>query len=189
MALDITVGGSSTDSYVTLSEADSYIEDKGYTTTTWDALDDEPKELRLTTSALLINTLPLRGAKACRNQRLEFPRWWRTNNGYPPYENTYEEYLDIISAGYAQPIVPVEVKYAQIEIAYHVVHYGILAMDSMAYPEREIKAFGLGGSLSIEFTDLPIKSYSSFSKAKLSSLDIVYTLLHKWIRRVSGGVV
>ncbi len=64
-----------------------------------------------------------------------------------------------------------------------------MAMESMAYPEREIKAFALGGSLEIEFTDRPATAKSVLDKARTSTLDPIYYLLQKWIKRVSGGVV
>lgn len=189
MPLITTVGGASSNSYIAVSEADTYLDNLQYTLTEWDALEDEEKEFRLSTAALLINTLPLRGAKACRDQRLEFPRWWRTDDGYPTYEDSYIEYSEIAAAGYTSPVVPQEIKDAQIQLSYHLVHYGIMAMDSMAYPEREIKSFGLGGSLTIEFTEQVAKSYAMYSKGRLSSLDPAFLLLHKWLIRVSGGVV
>lgn len=189
MALITTVGGDSSNSYITLIEADNYLDNLGYDVTEWEALDDSPKEFRLTSAALLMNTLPLRGAKACRAQRLEFPRWWRTDDGYPSYEDTYIDYSDIADAGYTSPTTPQEIKDAQVELSYHLIHYGILKMDSMAHPEREIKAFSLGGSLTIEFTDQTTKSYAMYSKARMTSLDPAYFLLYKWIRQISGGVV
>jgi hypothetical protein len=189
MALITTVGGANSDSYVTTNEADTYLDDLGYSITDWEALDDEPKEFRLKMGALLINTLPLRGAKACRSQRLEFPRWWRTDDGYPTYEDTYIEYSEIAAASYIAPTIPQEVKDAQIQFTYQVVHNGIMIMDAMSFPEREIKAFGLGGSLTIEFTDQVAKNYAMYTKGRLSSLDPAFFLLHKWLRKLSGAVV
>lgn len=188
MALITTVGGSTTNSYVTIDEAEAYLELAGYTYTEFEGLDDGPKELRLTTAALLLNTLPLRGFKACRDQRLEFPRWWRTDEGFPVTEDQYLAYSEIAAAGYAPPTVPSEIQQAQIEVAFHYVHGGIMQLDSMAYPEREIKSFTLGGSLEIEFSEV-LNKQSSFSKGRISSLDVAYSLLQKWIRTISGGVV
>jgi hypothetical protein len=60
--------------------------------------------------------------------------------------------------------------------------------DPLAFPEKEIKMFELGGSLSIEFFGEASNS-SNFNKAKISSLDIVYAYLGKWYQRIGGGVV
>ena len=189
MALVTTAGASNADSYNSLDEAMVYLNLTGYDITEWEDLDAEYQEFRLKIGALLINTLPLRGAKACRDQRLEFPRWWRTDDGFPYYEDTYVTTADITAAGYSIPAVSEEVKSAQIEVSFHVVHNGIMKMESMAYPEREIKSFGLGGSLEIEFTDRPVTNKSLMDKARTSTLDVAHYLLFKWLRSVSGGVV
>lgn len=189
MALITTAGASDASSYVTVAEADLYLELSGYTISTWEDLDEVYKEFRLSVGALLMNTLPLRGAKACRDQRLEFPRWWRTEDGFPFYEDTYLTTADITAAGYSIPTVETDTKNAQVEVSFHVIHNGVLQMESMAYPERSIKSFELGGSLAIEFTDRLASNSSLFDKARQSTLDIAYYQLHKWLRKVSGDVV
>lgn len=152
----------------------------------WEDLSDAQKEYRLKLSASILNTLPWRGAKACRDQNLAFPRWWRWDDGYPFDEDTYLLYSDIID--YTPPTTPQEVLDAQCEITIQVVHSGILKAEMMAFPEKEVKSFELGGSLGIEF--FGNAQYGSlWSKAKLSSLDIIEVLLEKWIARVSGEVV
>jgi hypothetical protein len=189
MALDTTVGSNSGDSYVTVAEADEYLEAVygDNLSTNWSDLDEAPKEQRLKIAALLMNTFPWRGVKASRNQRLEFPRWWRTEDNYEYIvedEDYILEYSDIEGTA---PTIPAEVKYSQIEIAYQVITY-IMTLDSLAFSEKEIKMFELGGSLGIEF--FPDSSESSqVNKAKLSSLDIVYAYLGRWYRRFSGAAI
>lgn len=193
MALNTTIGSVDTESYITVSEADSYLEVIG--ATAWEDLEEEEKEPRLKISALLLNTLPLRGAKACRDQRLEFPRWWRTDQGYPLTESDYVLYSDIVAAGYTPPIVPQEVKDAQAHLTWVVVHggpngNGIFTDDPASYPDREVKSFGVGGSLAVEFeTGASLRNYAMFSQARIAALDVCYALLFKWIRKISGGVV
>ena len=133
-----------------------------------------------------MNTMPWRGAKASRNQRLEFPRWWRWDDEYPVDEDEYLDYDDITQNA---PAVPQEVMDSQCEIMWQIVHNGILTKDDLAYAEREIKSFGLGGSLEIEFFGGNTRDNVAFSKARITSLDIVYAYLGRWIRRISGGVV
>lgn len=187
MALDTTVGGNVSNSYATVVEADSHLGSLyGDIPAVWDALEESDKEHRLTIAALLMNQFSFRGVKASRDQNLSFPRWWRTADEYwlqQEDEDTFVNYTDITENA---PTIPTEVKYAQIEIAYQVVNH-ILQLDPLAFPEQKIKMFELGGSLGIEFfASAPGEGYS---KAKLSSLDIVYAYLGKWLARVTGGVV
>lgn len=189
MALDTTVGSTSGDSYVTVAEADEYLEAVygDNLSTDWSDLDETPKEQRLKIAALLMNMFPWRGVKASRNQRLEFPRWWRTEDEYEYIVEDEDYILDYSDIEGTAPTIPAEVKYAQIETAYQVVNQ-IMQLDPLAFPEKEIKMFELGGSLGIEFFPNATEE-SKFNKAKLSSLDIVYAYLGKWYRRFSGAAI
>lgn len=190
MALVTEDGSASADSYGTAAESVTYITAKYPSDTEWAALETAEQEFRLEVAALLMNTLPLRGAKACREQALEFPRWWRTDDGYPITEDDYLVYADIASANYTPPTTPTHVKNAQIELAYHYVHNGVLQMEPLSNPEREISSFSLAGSLTIEFSESRSGlAGARFSKPHLSSLDIMWAYMNKWIRQVSGGVV
>lgn len=190
MALDTTVGGSASESYVTVSEAEDYLKAAyGEDNTSVAAFVDyetEQKEHRLKLAALLLNTFPFRGAKASRDQRLEFPRWWRTDDEYDYVTEDEDYFINYSDIEENAPSIPSEVKYAQIEIAYQVVDH-LLSLDPLAFPEKEIKMFELGGSLAIEF--FGNTGNSSLSKANLSSLDIVYAYLGKWYKRITGGAV
>lgn len=188
MALDTTIGGSDSDSYATVAELDSYLtaaygEDN---VSTFLEKEDDAKEHRLRLAALLLNTFPWRGAKASRDQRLEFPRWWRTDDEYDYVSEDEDYFINYSDITTNAPTVPTEIKYAQIEIAYQVVDH-LLSLDPLAFPEKEIKMFELGGSLAIEF--FGDTGNSSLSKAKLSSLEIVYAYVGKWYKRITGGAV
>jgi hypothetical protein len=191
MALVITEGGASSDSYASVADADTYIslkyeESQATIVGEWEDLEVDAKEHRLKLAALLLNTFAWRGEKACRNQRLAFPRWWRWDDGYPLDEDTYLDYADI--TGYTPPTTPQEVIDAQFEVAIQVIHSGILAADFLAFPEKEIRSFGLGGSLEIEFFGGG-QYASTWSKARVASLDVIELLLERWLARVSGEVV
>ena len=193
MALDVTVGGPNADSYVTLSEAEDYLEYAGYPTAEWQALDENQQEFRLKTGALLLNTLPLRGAKACREQRLEFPRWWRWDDCYPVVEDEYIAYSDIPS-DCSPPEVPNDIKNAQIEVGWFAVHNGIMkqADSGYGYPPREIEQLQIGGCLDVAFfgpNDQSATLNAQWGRARITSLDTAYLLLFRWIRKVAGGVV
>jgi hypothetical protein len=187
MALDTTVGGSSSESYVTVVNLNEYVEAiYGDGASTFLDLDESLKEHRLKLAALLMNTFPFRGVKASFNQRLEFPRWWRTDDEYDFIMDDEEYILDYSDIEDNAPTVPAEVEYTQMEIAYQVVNH-MLSLDPLAFPEKEIKAFELGGSLALEFFGPGMTS--SMSKGSISSLDIIYAYLGRWYKRISGGVV
>jgi len=187
MALDTTVGGSSSDSYVTVADLDTYLEAVyGDSASTFLDLEEIAKEHRLKLAALVMNTFPYRGVKASRNQRLEFPRWWRTDDEYEYILEDEDYVLNYSDIEENAPTIPAEVEYAQFEITYQVINH-ILSLDPLAFPEKEIKAFELGGSLALEF--FGPGSTSGLSKGSLSSLTIIYAYLGKWYKRISGGVV
>lgn len=127
-----------------------------------------------------------RGAKACLEQRLDFPRWFRTDDGYPSYEDTYETMSDITDAGYTAPTVPQEVKDAQCEIAFQVMHSIIYKANPGASAEVDPSSFTMG-SLSLSFQQAV--GASVFNKANLASTSIIHILLGKWERHIGGGVI
>ena len=187
MALDTTIGGSSSDSYVTVAEFNTYLESVyGDTAATFLDIEEVAKEIRLSLAALILNTFPFRGVKASRNQRLEFPRWWRTDDEYDFIMDDEDYILDYSDIEESAPTIPAEVGYAQFEIAYQVVNH-ILGLDPLAFPEKEIKAFELGGSLALEF--FGPGGTTGLSKGSLSSLTIIYAYLGKWYKQITGGVV
>jgi hypothetical protein len=102
MALITSIGGSASDSFITVAQADVYIEDLPEDASAWEELSTEEKELRLQLAAMVLGHLPLRGLTVFRNQRLGFPRTCQ------PYNSRFE--------------IPEPVKKTQAFLAYSVVH-------------------------------------------------------------------
>lgn len=73
MALDPTIGGSSSTSYVTLTEANDYFADR-LNVAEWDAADNETREKALITATRRIDEETFRGRKASTTQALKWPR-------------------------------------------------------------------------------------------------------------------
>lgn len=147
MALSVKVGGRETNSFITVSEADSYIADLPDAEEDWRGLSVVEKEYRLKMAANLIGYLRLRGMKAYRGQRLAFPR-------------THQPDVKII---------PPEVKEAQAFISYSVVHRALLnrpASASKKEPTNDINQLYLGGALMV-----------SFSKGKTEPQDLLSKLV------------
>jgi len=197
MALITTEGGPDTNSYVTVAEADAYIAASAWSARLeWAALATDQKEYRLKLAALMMNIIGYRGLPACLEQRLSFPRWWRTDEGFPDYEDwdyevdeedyPYPTMAEVISSGYKVPTVPQEVKDAQCEVAIQTVHSGILKSKVGAMPKKDIGSLSVGGSLSMSLKD--VVGYSLFNPAVISTRTIIQILLDKWVKQIGGGV-
>lgn len=211
MALVTTPGNRNADSYVEVNESDSYIHNRygsgsPFIESTWNAVSEDAKEHRLRLAALFLEDFGYRGVKACRDQSLSFPRWWVTDYNYPTYEDQYITMEDIPGYGDGSPpyegtpddnnlfgsppAIPQNVKYAQIEVAYRVLHSTLLSGDSgaMDVPEQMVRSFSLGGGMSIDFFQTSADQ-STWSKAKMTSMKIVEAYLNRWILAITGGVV
>lgn len=78
MALVTTVGGASSDSYVSLADADTYFASGSHLqSAVWLALDDTAQETALRTAARDLDRLRYFGHKASTTQSLEWPRVYR----------------------------------------------------------------------------------------------------------------
>ncbi len=88
MALTTTVGGSNTDSYVTLAEANTIASELsalvayGLDITGWSGATDQVKEAALRVGATQIDSAQHVGYKASATQALAYPRVGCTNNNY-----------------------------------------------------------------------------------------------------------
>jgi len=204
MSLIITAGGRDSDSYATVAEMSTYM--KGMypeaVIEDWDSLETSNKEYCLRIAVLFIDELSYRGHKACRDQALQFPRWWRTDVNYPSYEDQYIDMTDI--PNYATPtasdrnnlygsppIVPEAIKKAQMEMGLRVVHGQLLKSDAelMDYPEHEVRSFTLGGGMTIDFFSQASGETHAWGKAKFTATSIAQAYLNKWIRHFVGAVV
>lgn len=100
MALDTTLSGENSNSYVTLAEANEYLADNA----AFMALNDTGKETLLKKATAQIDTLRFFGEKVEDTQALKFPRY------------VSDEYGNEV----AQEEIPTKVKYATMEQAAHI---------------------------------------------------------------------
>jgi hypothetical protein len=136
MALSTHIGGSDSDSFITVAEAETYLQGLPDDMTGWEDLSTGAKELRLQLAAHLMGHLPFRGYTVFRNQRLCFPRTSQ------PYSRRFR--------------IPDEVKRAQAFIAYSIVHRKLAErpeMGSESNPEwGRPSSISLGGLISVSFS-------------------------------------
>lgn len=106
MALDVTVGGTTAESYASVAEADAYLAFRG-DTSTWTALSTPDKENKLRWSASILQDLLWLGYRTSTTQALEWPR-------YDVYE---KDAFNLI----ASDAIPAELKRAQAELAFQLI--------------------------------------------------------------------
>lgn len=192
MALDATVGGPSAQTYATLEELETIL-GAIYTEDVVEAFfdqEEEQQEIQAEISALLLNQLGYRGSKACREQRLAFPRFKTIDIVTQLYvePDRYLTYQEVLDNEQYPPIVPSEVKYAQAVVAWQTVYNGIMQMEPNSFAEQDLKRFMLGGQLEIEF-NIGTEGKALFSKARNSVMDVAAAYLGSWLATVVGGVV
>lgn len=102
MALDTTVGGANSDSYISVTDADTYFTTRGINTAPWDDYAGDYDQL-LRRACILLDQQDFVGDPVTDTQALKWPRW---------YEDTQE-----LIGNYATTVIPTPIKYAQCEIA------------------------------------------------------------------------
>lgn len=138
MALNVTIGGAYSNSFITLEEAESLMAILPDGVDVWSTLVPEEKEYRLRLAAEIMGYLRLRGSRVYKNQRLSFPRTHQLN---------VEE-------------IPQEVKEAQAFIAISVIHRGLAGRPKSSETRegtRDINQLTLGGALHVTFGDKKAK--------------------------------
>jgi len=153
MAINATIGGSVSNSYVTLDEADTYFESRNHSSD-WDECDDETKEKHLITATNQIDWFfDFNGSKTDSTQALSFPR-------YECYDNKLDEYVE-------SDIIPNKVKYAVFELVLASLNEDRFADDDMI------------GLQEVQIGTLRVKANSSGSwqKSKQPIPEVVYKIL------------
>jgi hypothetical protein len=190
MSIDTTIAGSAADSYVTIQEADDYLQGRGgFDLAGWAALDGTKKEFQLKLGAKFVDSLNYRGVTATRNQALAFPRifprelLYVENSGVPmPFNDwdSLEEYADLRNIN--APGIPEDVKFAQIEITFQVVYAHLMTLGPMDVGEREINSLSIDViSLSFASAGQGASPYGIFSKDKLGATAPVRLYLRKYM--------
>jgi hypothetical protein len=194
MALNTEVASPSADSYCTVAEADTYlagITDR-FDTSDWDALSDTQKEQRLKLAAQILDTaIPFRGVSATKAQALKWPRIFPGEDLYVdddnPLENSFDtwtdltDYADLLGMEEADyPGIPDEVKWAQIEIAYQVVHSYLFTIGPFETGTEMTTDFSIEG-IRFKETMKEVAKGGLFEKYKFDSMSIVRFYLGRYI--------
>lgn len=106
MPLDVTVSGANSDSYITVTDADTYFTTRGLNTAPWDDYTGDYEQL-LRRACTMLDQLDFVGDRFTATQALKWPRW-------------HEDSAELITKDgreLATNAIPSDIKYAQCEIA------------------------------------------------------------------------
>lgn len=182
MALNTTIGSSAADSMATLEEANTYLEtffgsDSGLTS--WGNMTTDMQESILRMAATFFSYLPLRGDKVFKPS---------------------DEYPDVVEQAMPFPrtiqpdtsIIPPEIKDAQIEIAFSIIYRTILSRASITTgvaTSSQVKKLGLGGLLSIEFSNTGENSGSIMEQFTRGINSLTWLRISKYLSQVRGVII
>lgn len=116
-----TVGGASSNSYVTTAEADTYFDER-LQATNWTGGDADDKSRAVIQATRLLDREEFRGEKASQSQALKWPRIWTFN------EDGYE---------YASDAIPTPIKHATFELALRLLNDDASSTDTLAGTKLE----------------------------------------------------
>ena len=133
MALDATVGGTDSNSYVTVAEADTYFCGHPFYSVNWNDLTEAQKESYLMMATRVLTTLCWTGAATSAEQSLAWPRTGMKGAGGWPLSDS---------------AIPKEIKYMTYEMANKLRADGTVASSSTSDQGlKRVKA----GSVEIEY--------------------------------------
>lgn len=174
MALDTTIGTNASESYNSVSDADTYFGADPFFSTTWTSLGTSTKEnwLRLSTRAI-DRFKPYRGIKQTNEQALQFPRVLSSQQfvGFQYYNLPGMYYnrhpLDEEEVLIANQI-PADVKRAQLEML--ILLYNSKS-DSAALDGKEIQGIkALNGLIEVQYSGLKDSLLESAGGGSISAI-------------------
>lgn len=172
MSLSTKVGGRESNSFITVAEADAFIANLPEDAQIWNELSPNEKEYRIEMSVQVMGFLSWRGIKIYVGQALPFPR--------------------SIQGRYGAKSIPDEVKRAQAQIAYSVVHRALLERPAIEEGTGNTKVSRVslgGGLLSVAFTNDKGEKGSTFDTFMRSTHWPIYALLKPFLSMFRGRVV
>jgi hypothetical protein len=198
MDFDTTIASPSATSYLSVEDADEHISRRdNFDEDSWMALTQEQKEYRLILATMILDSLAYRGGKAVKTQNLAFPRlmpgtplYVEDASGQPmPFTDltSLQEYADLMGTSGVLTI-PTEIKFAQTELAFQVVHSHLLTLEPMDSGEASITSLGID-VISLSFGAAKKSAYDLFSKEEFGATSIIKMYLRKYLSALRMALV
>lgn len=198
MTLVTEIASLTADSYATLAEVDAYLASRpGITTDSWDALDDTEKEFRIKMGALIMDRLKFRGVKATKYQARMFPRILPgsllNRTGYSTGDVPFDTWADLQEyaayVGESEPTIPQQVKDAQAEVTFQVVHTHFMTLSPFEQGDVKTSFIGLG-KLQVQLGSKFYEVSGDFiERGAISAVGIVKFMLSPWLTNTKGYLV
>lgn len=170
MALDVTIGGSASDSYCTIEEADAYLATTGYGSGNWDNLSIPAKERLLKLGCLVLDSFPYKGSSA---DEANVANW---DADHVPQKLMFPRDEDTQPV-FGSAAIPTVVKEAQIEVTY----LYCMADYAKSIPgEVGINKLSVKGDFTAEYAQ---GAGSMLSSAGVSSRTVVLFVLKDYVQR------
>ena len=197
MQFDTAIASPHASSYATIEEADSHLADRdGFDTSSWGELAENQKRSRLILAAMIIDSLAYRGVKSTKMQSLQFPRLlpgdslhvedsYGTAMPFTDWESLLE-YAALKDT--PPPGIPYEVKLAQIEVAFQVVHSHLLTLEPLDGGEASITSLGID-VISLSFGQARKTVYDLFSKEQFGAGTPIKLYLQKYLTPLRGALI
>lgn len=170
MSLNTTIGGSASDSYCTIEEADAYLATTGYTMDNWGNLSAPAKERLLKLGCFILESFPYVGSSA---DEANIANW---DAAHVPQKLKFPRDQD------TQPVcgsaaIPAVVKEAQTEITYL---YCMADFGKSDPKEVGINKLSVKGDFTAEYAQ---GAGNMLSSAGVSSRTVVLFLLRDYVQR------
>jgi len=186
-------------SYASVEEANEYLNARsGFDVSKWTELPDEQKQFRLILAALIIDSVRYAGVRATKEQRLEFPRLLSGNGLYVEDESglpvqftdwtALQDYAGL--KGLSEfPAVPDDVKHAQAEVAFQIVHSHMLTLGPGESGERDITSLGID-VISLSFGTAQKLAHDLFAKQEFGAASVIKLYLQRYLPKgIRGALV
>lgn len=192
MELITTPCSKDANSYATLEEFDAYLTGRdGFDPEGWLALTDDQKILRAMYGAAIIDSLIFRGRKAVQHQSLQFPRimpdskLYDSGKPFTDYESL-EDFAALVDE--PVPTVPNNVKLAQIESTFQIVHSHMLGIEAFENGEDSIASLSID-VISMTFRKEEGSAYNLFNKSDFGAASTIKLLLQGYLTVLRGELI
>lgn len=183
-------------SYATVAEADAYLADRdGFKgAIDWDVLETTQKEYRLQLAVELMEaSYNWRGVRATKTQAREFPRFTMQDEAlWGDDGENFDDLADLTEycglVGVDLPSVPTDIKHAQIEVAYQLVHRHMLTAEIGEEAAPMIRSIEISGGMKVTTADGVAKTYA-LNKTSLTSVTVIELLLRKYTTKLRGRLI
>jgi hypothetical protein len=198
MELIADVASPEANSYLTVDDAESRLAVRGgFNLESWSPLTSDQKAFRLLMGARIVDSLSYRGIRATKNQNLSFPRLFSGDSLYVEDQDStpvlFRDWESLVEYAALKdtdpPVIPDDVKNAQVEVTFQIVHSYLLTLEPFDSGESNIVSLGID-VISLSFGNGGGQTSTGFfSKEQLGAISTVKFFLQKYVSPFRGALL